>query len=287
MKRILITPNPYRDKSFQYALEAEMVLKEAGIDTRICLPFGVDRNLDYPKQIQFFNLENAMKKAELLICFGGDGTILHAAKLASENDLPILGVNLGKVGFMAELEVSELQQLRRLAEDDFRTELRMMMEVSVERNGKQIYYDTALNDAVITKGAVARVVQMNVQCDHVDACDISGDGVIISTPTGSTAYSMAAGGPIVEPTARNLIITPICAHALQAKSIVLSDQRVVTVRIGRIGRKNAYLSADGGKAFRLEANDVVTVQAAKRGIQLVRLKNTSFYERINQKLRVR
>ena len=287
MNRVLVSPNPYRDKSFQYALEAERILNGVGIQSRICLPFGIDQNIEYPKNIQFFNLENSMKTAQLLICFGGDGTILHAAKLAAENQVPILGVNLGKVGFMAELEVGELHLLERLADDAYTEETRMMMEVSVERGGKPIFSDTALNDAVITKGAVARVIQMNVMCDGVDACDISGDGVIIATPTGSTAYSMAAGGPIVEPTARNMIITPICAHALQAKSIVLSNERTVTVRIGKIGRRNAYLSVDGGKALRLEAGDLITVRGKRHGIQLIRLKNTSFYERINQKFRMR
>lgn len=287
MKRVLISPNPYRDKSFQYALEAERILHGVGIETRICLPFGIDKNMEYPKNIQFFNLENSMKAAQLLICFGGDGTILHASKLASENHVPILGVNLGKVGFMAELEVGELQMLERLAVDDFSEETRMMMDVTVERGGKSVYVDTALNDAVITKGAVARVIQMNVQCDGAEAYDISGDGVIISTPTGSTAYSMAAGGPIVEPTARNMIITPICAHALQAKAIVVSSERTITVRIGKIGRRNAYLSADGGKAVRLEAGDLVTVRGKAEGINLIRLKHTSFYDRINQKFRMR
>ena len=287
MKRVLISPNPYRDKSFQYAAEAERILNGVGVQTRICLPFGIDKNMDYPKNIQFFNLENSMKSAELLICFGGDGTILHASKLAAENQVPILGVNLGKVGFMAELEVGELHLLERLARDEYAEETRMMMDVAVERGGKTIFSDTALNDAVITKGAVARVIQMNVLCDGADACDISGDGVIIATPTGSTAYSMAAGGPIVEPTARNMIITPICAHALQAKSIVLSSERTVTVRIGKIGRRNAYLSADGGKALRLEAGDLITVRGKNQGIRLIRLKNTSFYERINQKVRMR
>ena len=277
MKRVLISPNPYRDKSFQYAAEAERILNGVGVQTRICLPFGIDKNMDYPKNIQFFNLENSMKSAELLICFGGDGTILHASKLAAENQVPILGVNLGKVGFL----------LERLARDEYAEETRMMMDVAVERGGKTIFSDTALNDAVITKGAVARVIQMNVLCDGADACDISGDGVIIATPTGSTAYSMAAGGPIVEPTARNMIITPICAHALQAKSIVLSSERTVTVRIGKIGRRNAYLSADGGKALRLEAGDLITVRGKNQGIRLIRLKNTSFYERINQKFRMR
>ena len=188
---------------------------------------------------------------------------------------------------LAELEVGELHLLERLARDEYAEETRMMMDVAVERGGKTIFSDTALNDTVITKGAVARVIQMNVLCDGADACDISGDGVIIATPTGSTAYSMAAGGPIVEPTARNMIITPICAHALQAKSIVLSSERTVTVRIGKIGRRNAYLSADGGKALRLEAGDLITVRVKNQGIRLIRLKNTSFYERINQKFRMR
>ena len=219
----------------------------------------------------------------MLICFGGDGTILHAAKDADAYGVPILGVNMGSVGFMAELEYSELSQLIKLADGKYYTEDRMMLDVSVSREGQQIFHEVALNDAALTKGAVARVVDLRISCDNMLMSEFSGDGVVVSTPTGSTGYSMAAGGPIVEPTAENLIITPICAHAMDAKSFVLSSERVVSIQLGRLTRKTAYLSADGGRAFRLQDGDVAEIRKAEKVTKLVRLSGRTFYEILAKK----
>ena len=159
----------------------------------------------------------------------------------------------------------------------------MMLSVEVQHEGQVIYNDTALNDIAITKGAVARVIQMEVLCDGVQAYSFAGDGVLICTPTGSTAYSMSAGGPLVEPTARNIIVTPICAHTVQARPFVTAKDREITVRIGKTGRKNAFLSTDGGRAVRLNFGDVVRVRRSRHETRLVRLKQTSFFEIINNK----
>ena len=185
---------------------------------------------------------------------------------------------------MAELEHSELDCLSKVVQGKYTLEPRMMLDVLVRRGKDIVYRDLALNDAVITKGAVARVIDLNVCGDGIPIYAFSGDGVILSTPTGSTAYSMSAGGPIVEPTAENVIVTPICAHALHAKSLVLDRSRVVQVKIGRMSRKSAHLSVDGGRAFRLSSNDLVEVQRSKSITRVVRLTHRSFYEIMNQKL---
>ena len=220
----------------------------------------------------------------MLICFGGDGTILHAAKDATAHQVPILGVNMGSVGFMAELEHSELSLLSKVTAGKYTVEDRMMLDVSVHRDGRTVYEDLALNDAVMTKGAVARIVDLLVYGDGVLISDFGGDGVIVSTPTGSTAYSMAAGGPIVEPSAESLIITPICAHALQAKSFVLGRDRTVEVRTERSSRKSVYLSVDGGKAFKLAGGDRVVIRRSESKTRLVRLTDKSFYTIVSEKL---
>ena len=160
----------------------------------------------------------------------------------------------------------------------------MMLDVTVRRDGKSVYNDIALNDAALTKGAVARVVDLEVYADKVLITRFSADGVVISTPTGSTAYSMSAGGPIVEPTAENIIVTPICPHALSARSFVLGHERTVSVKMGRIARKTAYLSVDGGKAFRLNGGDLVELRVSKSKTRLVRVTGRTFYEILNQKL---
>lgn len=283
MKKIVMASNPYRDKNFATVTKAQKILQSVGIDSRICLAFDVDRSFEIPAGIKFYNLTEEIKSADMLICFGGDGTILHAAKAAAEAKIPVLGINIGTMGFMAELESNEMDLLRRLKDDDYKTESRMMLDVKVMREGQVVFHDTALNDAVITKGAVARIIQLTVVCDDVDALPLSGDGLILCTPTGSTAYSMSAGGPIVEPTAQNIIITPICAHDMMSRPFVTSSRRVISARIGKIGRRNAYLSVDGGKAFKLGTGDVVTVTRAEQDTHLVKLKDLSFFEVVNQK----
>jgi NAD+ kinase len=260
-------------------------LNHVGIETSICLPFDLDAGskIELPRHLTYEKMDQVLPGADMLICFGGDGTILHAAKNADAYGVPILGVNMGSVGFMAELEYSELNLLSKLADGKFTTESRMMLDASVLRGGRRVYHEAALNDAALTKGAVARVVDLKISCDKMPMSEFSGDGVVVSTPTGSTGYSMAAGGPIVEPTAENLIITPLCAHAMDAKSFVLSSERVVSIRLGRLTRKTAYLSADGGRAFRLQDGDVVEIRKSNKVTKLVRLSGRTFYEILAKK----
>lgn len=286
MRKVILTPNPYRDKDFRTAREAMRILTEAGVEARMCLPFEVDRSYDLPKDIRFSRLEREIASADMLICFGGDGTILHMAKTATRHGLPILGVNIGTMGFMAELEATELQELRRLATDDYSIDNRMMLDVTVTRDRDILYHDICLNDVVVTKGAVARIVHLGVQCDGIQALECSGDGVIVATPTGSTAYNLSAGGPIVEPDAHSVLITPICSHDVGSRTIVASEKRVITVGLTKNARRNAYLSVDGGRAFRMNLEDVATVKKSQLTTKLVRLKDRSFYDVVNMKFRI-
>ena len=285
MKQIILTPNPYRDKNFQTVRAAAKVLKDAGMEPRICLPFEVDRNYELPKDLRFHKLDRELQTAELVICFGGDGTILHMAKAATRKNIPILGVNIGTMGFMAELESTELDQLARLANDDYTLDKRMMLDVVVQRDRDIIFHDIALNDAVITKGAIARIAHLSVKIDGVQAMHCGGDGVIIATPTGSTGYSLSAGGPIVEPEASNILISPICAHDMSSRCMVTSGKRVLTVEMLRNSRRNAYLSVDGGKAFRLNMGDVTMIKKSGLATKLIKLKDRSFYDVVNMKFK--
>ena len=281
--KIVVSPNPYRDKQFKHARQACQILKEAGAEVSLCLPFDVDRSFEIPSDLRFREIQKEIRTADMLICFGGDGTILHSSKIATEHGLPILGVNIGTMGFIAELEASEMELLRKIPQGDYTVEPRTMLDVSVVSGKQTLFHETALNDAVITKGAIARVVQLSITCDGVEATSFSGDGVILCTPTGSTAYSMSAGGPIVEPSAKNFLITPICAHAMLAKSIVVAPDRVIAVRVGKVGRHNAFLSVDGGRAFRLNVGDEIVVKSSQKVTRLVRLKDISFFEILNKK----
>ncbi|MCD7918565.1 MAG: NAD(+)/NADH kinase [Clostridiales bacterium] len=282
--KVVLSPNPYRDKGLRAVQTADKILRASGVETSICLPFRPDETLVLPPNVIMKDIHTEIRKADLLICFGGDGTILHSARLVRPYNIPILGVNLGSVGFMAELESSELSMLSLLAEKKYTCEKRMMLDVRVLRGGRSIFRDTALNDVVVTKGTVAREIDVTVTADHVKMVGFSGDGVIVCTPTGSTAYSMSAGGPIVEPTAENIIVTPICAHDLRARCCVLGKERIIGVTVSNLARKNAYLSADGGRAFRLSSDDTVELRMSSQSVRLVRLTDRSFYEILNQKL---
>ena len=284
--KVVLCPNPYRDRGLKAAQSAKKILEGSGVDTVVCLPFELEENsrLELPAHVPLKKMAQELKGADALVCFGGDGTILHAARDAVPYQIPVLGVNLGSVGFMAELEHGELSLLSRLAGGKFDVERRMMLDVSVRREGRRVFRETALNDAVLTKGAVGRVLDLEVTGDRVTIASFSGDGVVIATPTGSTAYSLAAGGPIVEPTAENIIVTPVCAHSLHAKPFVLHSTRGVGVRIAPGCRKTAWLAVDGGKAFRVQPGDWVECRRSQQFAQLVKLTGRSFYERINQKL---
>lgn len=285
MKNVILTPNPYRDKNFQTVREAMRILKNAGVQAKVCLPFEVDHSFELPRDIRFNRLDRELPNAQMLICFGGDGTILHTAKAAARKGIPILGVNIGTMGFMAELETSELDMLARVATGDYTVDSRMMLDVTIQRDRDIIYHDICLNDVAITKGTVARIVHLEVKCDDVSAMECGGDGIIIATPTGSTAYSLSAGGPIVEPDARNIIITPVCAHDMISRSMVVSDKRKLTVQMIQNVRRNAYLSVDGGKAIRMNMGDTAIIKKSNLETKLVRLNERSFYEVLNTKFR--
>jgi len=284
--KIILSSNPYRDKGLRAALEAKQVLEQTGAEISVCLPFVPKKGdrLDLPRQISLSSMDKELPGADMLICFGGDGTILHAARDATMHNVPIMGVNMGSVGFMAELERSELSQLALLAKGQYNIEERMMLDVYVFRGDRLVSQNLALNDAVISKGSMARVAEMEVLADRIPVTEVTGDGVIIATPTGSTAYSMSAGGPIVEPSSKSIIITPVCAHQLTARAMVLAPERTVSVCLPKGNRKYLYLSVDGGKAVRLTGGDRVDIQKSACSTKLVRLLDRSFYQLINQKL---
>lgn len=284
--KIVLSPNPYRDRGLKAAKQAKRILEELGVEVSVCLPFDLDGNgtVSLPDDVPLKRLNRELEHADILVCFGGDGTILHAARWACPRKIPILGVNMGSVGFMAELEENELSLLARLVDGKYSIETRMMLDVSVRREGRKVFSEIALNDAVVVKGAVARMLDLEVTGDRVTIATFSGDGVVIATPTGSTAYSMAAGGPIVEPTSENMIMTPVCAHSLHVKPFVMDSHRAVGVRIAPGSHRTAFLSVDGGKSFKISPGDWVECRKSSQQTHLIRLTNRNFYEQIDKKL---
>lgn len=282
-KRIILCPNPNRDPGMKATKAADAILKEIGFETVVCSPFRDQKEGAFGDYVTA-PLPQEIKNADLLITFGGDGTILHLAKLAALNKMPILGINMGGLGFVAELEASELSALYKLKDWDFQMEQRMMLDVTVLRDGRQIYTNLGLNDAVIREGPISHVIHLKISSDGRHLADIAGDGVIVATPTGSTAYSLSAGGPVMEPMAQAMVVCPICIHNMRFSSYVLSPEHVLTVELERNGRKPVYLCVDESRAFALRSDDQVQVRRSKYTTRLVKLSEKSFCEIFAQKM---
>lgn len=226
----------------------------------------------------------AWGEAELLIVLGGDGTLIRAAQMVAPMGVPILGVNTGHLGFLTEMEAAELfDHLEQILAGDYQIEERLMLTAAVEREGRTLLQLTALNDAVVSKGPRARLVHLGVSIGETVVARYPADGMIVSTPTGSTAYSLSAGGPIVSPTVDVLLLTPICPHTMAARTVVLSGTEEVTIEVlespGEVG-----LSADGSEPIPLVKGDKVRVSRASYTAKLVRRASYRFYNVLRQKL---
>ncbi len=279
-RRVILCPNPTKDDGLETSRRAKAILEEAGFEVCICPEFVDGRPDDLPGDLPLRELEDVIDGAALVVSLGGDGTIMHTARRMMGYEIPIIGVNLGTMGFMAELDRSELEMLLPAARGEFTPSARMMLEICVERAGKTVFRDFALNDVFVH--GVLQTIRMTARGDGRKILEFSGDGIVVSSPTGSTAYSLSAGGPIVEPTAENLILTPICATALTARSFVLAPDRVVTVTLSDL-RCKAFLSADGG-SFEMRGGDTLIVRKAQHKTLIAHVGDKAFYDIVFEKL---
>ncbi|MDD6189660.1 MAG: NAD(+)/NADH kinase [Clostridiales bacterium] len=277
MNKVLLCANADRVEKTELVIEK---ILGKGLEARVYFPFRSSENFKYPELISR-DPEADAGDSDMLICMGGDGTILSCSKLAAKAGIPVLGINYGHKGFIAALEPDEMELLDGILNGSFETEDRMMISARVIRNGETVFSDFGLNETVI-KSAASHPVRVTVFGDGVEITAFSGDGIIIATPTGSTAYSMSAGGPIVEPNAENLILTPICAHALNAKTVVLKGSRKVNVELG--SSVDAVLSVDGNCPFAVYPGDEIEITKSKQTTRLVVGTNRSFYEIVKRKL---
>lgn len=222
------------------------------------------------------------KIADVIVTIGGDGTIIRYAKRAAEDGKAILGINAGRMGYLADIEQSEYKLVSKLRTHEYALEERMMLRVTVKENGKVINEYDALNDAVITSGFISRIIDISASVDG-DSISYRADGLIASTPTGSTAYSMSAGGPIIDPTMRSVCLTPICSHALSAKPILLNSDKVIKLKAFSKKRTEIYLSVDGRKVANIKPYTEIIVTASDKIVKLVRLNDRSFYKTLSFK----
>lgn len=247
------------------------------VDADLALHIGYHKGLSH---------EEIREQAELVVVLGGDGTLISVARLFCGKDVPILGVNLGSLGFLTEITVEELYpRLERCLLGDPRVSDRMMLEVTVIRGGKEIEKNHVLNDVVINKGALARIVDLETKVNRHFLTTYKADGLIVSTPTGSTGYSMSAGGPIIQPAMSCIVITPICPHTLTNRPIVVTDDSIISITIASSFDEKVYLTLDGQVGFKLDPGDMIEVRRALKTTSLVISKSRDYFEILRTKLK--
>ncbi len=225
-----------------------------------------------------------VKACDVLLTVGGDGTIIHSAKHAAAYSKPVLGINSGRLGYVAELESDETEMLKSLIKGEYKIENRLLLSVNVNRgDGKRESY-TAVNDAVISRGALSRIIDLDVKIDGSSVSSYRADGVLVSTPTGSTAYALSAGGPVIAPSLRCFELVPICSHALSARCVILSSDSVVEVKASSPDGKS-YLTIDGQISVELSENDTVEIKSAEQTLDMILLKKRNFFKLAGEKLR--
>jgi NAD+ kinase len=236
------------------------------------------------RSVSYISRENVIRKSDVLIVLGGDGTLLHIAEAASKNKKPVIGINLGNLGFLTEAPVGELKELlEEFFQNNLVLDTRDLLQATIFKSGKLIYKKYFLNDVVINKGALARIINLDLFVDKSLVSNIRADGIIFSSPTGSTAYSLSAGGPIVTPSLPLVIITPICPHTLANRPLVISNKSVIRVRVDSF-KSPVYATFDGNASMEMESDFELEVSKSHLKFKLLRSKETEYFNVLKEKL---
>lgn len=284
MKKFALLTNYSKDRKLVYTRLIETYITENGgmhwVPEHISEP---DDDGD-----QRYDLSDMPADIECVIVLGGDGTLLQAAREMLDRHIPLLGINLGTLGFLTSAEKSELPGcLDSVLDDSCSIDERMMLRGSVYHGQEKIQTNIALNDVIITRAGFSRLVELKIYVNGELLSIYNADGIIVSTPTGSTGYSLSAGGPIIFPQTDVMVITPICPHSLQARSLVVSGEDRIMIEIGRrrkTQREEAMVTFDGRSAQELETGDRIEIYKAQETTQLIRLKGRSFYQVLQNKI---
>lgn len=280
MKTAGILANRKKDRQSALTQEIAAYLLEKGCSVLL------DKQIETASQFARYGAsrEDLFQKADFLIVLGGDGTLLAAGREAARYDVPLLGINLGTLGFLTDVEKHEYKaSIDKVLEGQYEVENRILLQAAVYGGGETQYF-YGLNDVCITRGRIAKVIDLHVYINYEYLDTYRGDGIILATPTGSTAYNLSAGGPILKPDTRAVAVTPICPHSLNTRSIVVASSDKVTIAMGRRSRGDFLLSVDGQEGILLTQESVVRVTEAEHTCRILKTNGIGFYDRLRRKL---
>ena len=280
---VYISPNPGKAMAYGISQRAAQILLTHGAQVLMqdglqaeCMTMGVE----------YLTQKECLELTDVILTIGGDGTILHEANLSLEYRKPILGINLGRCGFLATCEVDEMEaKLSAVARGEYFLDNRMLLYVRVL--GDDSWEGHALNDVVMTKGRLQQAVDFSIYCDDILVEHYRGDGVIVATPTGSTAYSLAAGGPILDSQTKGIVVTPICPHSLASPAMVFAQERKINLCVGQVADEEVFISCDGNAGYSVKAGATAEVRLSDQVVQLITFSKADQFQAIDQKLRGR
>ena len=282
--KIAIIVNLTKQRAIVCAARICVIVKNAGAQVMMppdCTDYFPDNGVTFAE-----SLEQLFETADMAVTVGGDGTIIHAAKYAACTDTPLIGVNVGRLGFVSDVEPDEIGDLKKLVSGAYSAEQRLLLDVEVRKPGGVRHF-LAVNDAVLTHGTLSKIVDFTLSLNGEEISKYRADGLLFSTPTGSTAYSLSAGGPIVSPQMDCILMTPVCPHSLFSRSVLFNVDSALGVTVKIPAGCGCVLSIDGETNINITEQDVVTVRRSERRLTLLSVKKRNFYRKLNEKLKVR
>lgn len=222
---------------------------------------------------------------DIIFSLGGDGTFLNIARQTSKLGIPIIGINSGTLGFLAEVELKDIENsIKKIIEGEYEIQNRMMINSIIFKNGKELYENNALNDFVISRGQLSRIITLELYINGSFVDSFPGDGLIVSTPTGSTGYALSAGGPVIEHDAKLILVTPICSHSMHSRSFVIDKNSIIEILIKDDIKTECLMTVDGQKAFTLVGEEKIVIKMSKVYAKLIKVNNRSFYDTLRKKM---
>ncbi|MBQ8000569.1 MAG: NAD(+)/NADH kinase [Ruminococcus sp.] len=278
--KIALIPNADKPRAVLCAQQIATLLTDAGAS--VLLPCALKDSITTQGGKYYSTYDELFSHCDCAVTVGGDGTIIHSARHSALSDKPVVGVNLGTLGYVAELEPSEISALTRLVTGDYIIRERMLLDVAVihQDGSKQSYL--AVNDAVISRGSLSCIIDLDVFVEGERICNYRADGLLFSTPTGSTAYALSAGGPVIDPYLSLIELTPVCPHSLTARTVIFSEDTVLSVSCN--SPDTSYLTVDGQVSVALAGSDIVQISKSSHKLKMINLKDKNFYKIAGEKL---